>query len=62
MIKDYAREAGVRNLRQLLEKVSRKALGLVYGAKRPCLGGAEAGSEEIRGFGGLRKVCGRFGW
>ncbi|CAE7510881.1 unnamed protein product [Symbiodinium sp. CCMP2456] len=25
MIKDYAREAGVRNLRQLLEKVSRKA-------------------------------------
>lgn len=30
MIKDYAREAGVRNLRQLLEKVSRKvALDLV---------------------------------
>ena len=27
MIKDYAREAGVRNLRQLLEKVSRKAFG-----------------------------------
>ena len=34
MIKDYAREAGVRNLRQLLEKVSRKALGLVYGIEK----------------------------